>query len=202
MKTSNIAIWTVPLIAAGAIALSGCGRRSDTNPTTLTYRQIGVCKTWTSSAGTEEKAHPDELYAVFKIESVDNTKPSDSFTFDPQRFYVNQSTEVQMRKNLSFQSRRFVEGDPRFAQAMGVKAPGGMMNVKGGEKLDVNAYVIVAVSPKLPADQPPVGNSYDLTYDTTTAHEQTQTSEGIVVKKTNAGSPVQEAENCKELAYK
>lgn len=202
MKTSNIAIWTVPLIAAGAIALSGCGRRSNSNPTTLSYRQIGVCKTWTSPAGTEEKAHPDELYAVFKLESVDNTKPSDNFTFDPMRFYVNQSTAAQMQKNLSFQIRRFLEADPRFAKAMGVNAPGGMTNVKGGEKLDVDAYAMAVVSPNLPADKPPVGNSYDLTYDTTTAHEQTQTSEGIVVTKTNAGSPVQEAENCKELAYK
>jgi len=202
MKTSNIAIWTVPLLAAGAIALSGCGRRSDTNPTTITYSQLGVCKSWTTPAGTEETAHPDEIYAVFKIESVDNTKPSDSFTFDPQRFYVNQSTAQQMEKNLSFQIRRFIEGDPRFAQAMEVKAPGGMTSIKGGQKLDVDAYVIAAVSPNLPADKPPVGNSFDLTYDTTTAHEQAQTSEGIVVTKTNAGAAVPEAENCKELAYK
>jgi hypothetical protein len=123
MKTSNIAIWTAPLLAAGAIALSGCGKRSNANPTAITYSQIGVCKTWISPAGTEEKAKSDEIYAVYKIETVDNTKPSDIFTFDPQRLYVNQSTAEQMRKNLSFQIRRFIEGDPRFAKTMGVKAP-------------------------------------------------------------------------------
>ena len=202
MKTSNIAIWTAPLLAAGVMALAGCGQRSETNPTTITYSQLGVCKSWASPAGTEERVHPDEIYAVFKIESVDNSKPSNSFTFDPQRFYVNQSTAAQMQKNLSFQIRRFIGGDPRFAQAKGVKTLGGMTSVKGGEKLDVDAYVIAAVSPNLPADKPPVGNSFDLTYDTTTAHEQTQTSEGIVVTKTNAGAPVAEVENCKELAYK
>jgi hypothetical protein len=201
MKTSNIAIWTAPLLAASAIALSGCGQRSASNPTAISYRQIGVCKTWTSPAGTEEKAHSDEIYAIFKIESVDNTKPSNNFTFDPQRFYVNQSTAEQMTKNLSYQNRRFIEGGPRFAQAMGVKAPGEMTNVKGGEKLDVNAYVIAAVSPNLPADKPPVGNSFDLTYDMTTAHEQSQTSEGIVMAKTNAGAAVPVVESCKELAY-
>jgi hypothetical protein len=90
MKTSHIAIWTLPLLAAGTIALSGCGKRSNANPTTITYSQIGACKTWTSQAGMEAKAKPNEIYAIFKIETVDNTKPSDIFTFDPQRLYVNQ----------------------------------------------------------------------------------------------------------------
>jgi hypothetical protein len=96
-----------PLLAVGALALSGCGKRSAANPTGISYSQIAVCKTWTSPGGTEEKAKPDEIYAVFKIETVDNTKPSDIFTFDPQRLYVNQSTA----QNLSFQTRKFVEGD-------------------------------------------------------------------------------------------
>jgi hypothetical protein len=108
MKTSHIAIWTLPLLAAGTIALSGCGKRSNANPTTISYSQTGVCKTWTSQAGMEAKAKPNEIYAIFKIETVDNTKPSDIFTFDPQRLYVNQSTAQQMEKNLSFQFRQFV----------------------------------------------------------------------------------------------
>lgn len=201
MKTSHIALWTVPLLAVGALALSGCGKRSNANPATISYSQIGVCKNWTSPGGTEENAKPDEIYAVFKIETVDNTKPSDIFTFDPQRLYVNQSTAGQMQKNLSFQARKFVAGDPRFAKSMGVKAPEGV-TIKGGEKLDVNAFVIAAVSPNLPADKPPVGNAYDLTYDTTTAHEQTQTGEGIVITKLNAGATFTPVESCKDLPYK
>jgi hypothetical protein len=201
MKTSNITIWTALLLAAGAIALAGCGKRSNANPTTITYSQIGVCKTWTSPAGTEEKAKPNEIYAVYKIETVDNTKPSDIFTFDPLRLYVNQSTAEQMRKNLSFQIRRFIEGDPRFAKAMGAKAPEGI-SIKGGEKLDVNAFAIAPVSPDLPADKPPKGNAFDLTYDTTTAHEQEQTGEGIIITKTNPDATFMPVQNCKELAYK
>ena len=201
MKTSHIAIWTVPLVAAGAIALSGCGKRSNANPTAISYSQIGVCKTWTSPGGTEEKAKSNEIYAVFKIETVDNSKPSDIFTFDPARLYVNQSTAQQMEKNLSFQSRQFIEADPRFAKAMGVKAPEGV-SIKGGEKLDINAFVIAPVAPDRPADKPPVGNAFELTYDTTTAHEQTQTGEGIVITKINPGVTFTAVENCKELAYK
>jgi hypothetical protein len=200
MKTSHIAIWTVPLVAAGAIALSGCGKRSNANPTAISYSQIGVCKTWTSPGGTEEKAKPDEIYAVFKVETVDNTKPSDIFTFDPQRLCVDQSTAEQKQKNLSFQLRQFVVGDPRFAKSMGVKAPEGV-SIKGGEKLDVNAFAIAPVSQTKPADKPPAGNSFDLTYDTTTAHEQTQTSEGIVITKTNVGATFTPVDNCK-VPYK
>ncbi len=185
----------------GWLAISGCGKRMNANPTGISYSQIGVCKAWTSTGGMEAKAKPDEIYAVFKIETVDNTKPSDIFTFDPQRLYVNQSTAEQMQKNLSFQRRQFVAGDPRFTKAMGVKAPEGV-TIKGGEKLDVNAFVIAPVSQNLPADKPPVGNAFDLTYDTTTAHEQAQTGEGIVITKSNAGATFTPVESCKDLAYK
>ena len=91
MKTSHLAIWTAPLLAAGAIALSGCGARSPANPTTISYSQVGVCKIWNTPAGTVEKAKSDEGFAVFKIETIDNTKPSNSFNLDPELFYVDQT---------------------------------------------------------------------------------------------------------------
>jgi hypothetical protein len=200
MKTSHIAIWTVPLLAAGALGLSGCGQRSNANPTSITYSQLGVCKVWTTPAGMETKARADEVFAVFKIETVDNTKPSNPFNFDPEHLYVNQSTADQMQKNLSFQTRRFVKPDPRFAQAIGVSRPE-MATVPGNQKLDVNGFAFVPVTPGLPADKPPVGNSFDLTYDTTTPHEQTQTGE-VVITKSNAGATFSVVENCKELPYK
>src|SRR5262245_2132980 len=115
MKTSHIAIWTVPLLAAGAIALSGCGQRSATNPTAISYDQVGGCKMWAEPTGFEQKARANELFAIFKIDSIDNSKPSGEFGFDPGRMYVNQSTEEQLEKNLSFQTRRFMVADPRFA---------------------------------------------------------------------------------------
>ena len=203
MKTSTIAIWTAPLLAAGAIALSGCGQRSATNPTTITYDQLGVCKSWTTSSGTEEKTRPNELFAIFKIESIDNSKPSSEFGFDPERLYVDQSTAEQREKNLSFQIRRFMNADPRFAKAMGVNRPE-RATVPGNQKQDVNGFAIVPVTLGLPADKPPVGNSFDLIYDTTNPIDQWQSkSAGIVMTKTNpSGATFTEVESCKELAYK
>ena len=203
MRTSTIAIWTAPLLAAGVIALSGCGQRSAANPTTINYSQIGVCKTWTTSAGTEEKANADEIFAVFKIDSIDNSKPSSDFGFDPDRLYVDQSTAEQRTKNLSFQIRRFIVADPRFTQAMGVSPPG-RATVPGNQNHNVNGFLFVPVSTNMPADKPPVGNSFDLIYDTTNPIEQWQTSAGgIVMAKTNPpGASFTAVESCKDLAYK
>ncbi|MCI0601034.1 MAG: hypothetical protein L0Y50_01925 [Beijerinckiaceae bacterium] len=201
MKTSNIAIWAAPVLAAGSIALSGCGQRSAANPTTISYSQIGLCKTYNTLAGTEEKAKSNEAFAVFKIVTIDNSKPSSVFTFDPARFYVDQSTAAQKTKNLSFQQRRFMNPDPRFAKAMGVASPE-LISLKGGEKLDVNGVIIVPIATNLPSGGQE-SDSFDLVYDSTTAHEQTQTSEGLVVAKTNpAGTKYSTIESCKELALK
>jgi hypothetical protein len=202
MKTSKIAIWTLLPLAAGATALSGCGRRGPDNPTTISYSQIGVCKMWAEPTGFEQKARANELFAIFKIDSIDNSKPSNEFGFDPERMYVNQSTQEQLKKNLSFQTRRFMVSDPRFTQAMGVSSPQ-RATVPGNQKVDVNAYVLVPVSMDLPADKPPVGNAYELTFDTTNPIDQWQSaSAGINMTKTNPDATFTPAENCKELAYK
>ena len=202
MKTSKFAIWTLLPLAAGATALSGCGRRGPDNPTTINYSQIGVCKMWAEPTGFEQKARANEVFAIFKIDAIDNSKPRDEFGFDPERMYVNQSTEEQLKKNLSFQTRRFMVADRRFAQAMGVSAPG-RTTVPGNQKVDVNGYVLVPVSMDLPADKPPVGNSYELTFDTTNPIDQWQSaSAGINMVKTNPTASFTPAGNCKELSYK
>ena len=79
---------------------------------------------WAEPTGFEQKARANELFAIFKIDSIDNSKPSSEFGFDPERMYVNQSTAEQLKKNLSFQTRRFMVADPRFAKAMGVSPKG------------------------------------------------------------------------------
>jgi hypothetical protein len=63
------------MLVAGSIALSGCGKRSATNPTMISYSQVGVCKSY----GDEEKAKPNEGFVIFKIETIDNSKQSDTF---------------------------------------------------------------------------------------------------------------------------
>lgn len=202
MKTSHIAIWTASLLAAGAIALSGCGGRSPTNPTAISYSQLGVCKVWTTPAGNVEKAKTDEGFAVFKIETIDNTKPSNSFNLDPERLYVDQTKAEMKSKNISFQVRRFINPDPRFAQAMGVKALE-RAAFPGNQIVDVNSYVVVPLATNNPTGGPEADQySFDLLYDTTTTEQQIG-SGGVVLTKTEpADTKYKVVESCKELVNK
>jgi hypothetical protein len=197
MKTSNISVLAVPMLVTGSIALSGCGGRSAGNPTTISYSEVGVCKSYDTPIGTTT-AKTDEAFAVFKIEAVDNTKQNSAFNFDPQRMYVDQSTAEQKSKSQSFQVRRFINPDARFAQAMGVKGIQ-MTNINAGEKLAANGFVVVPLSTQNPADS---SYSFELVYDTSTTEQQWGLG-GVVLTKTNPdGTKFAVVESCKELALK
>jgi hypothetical protein len=197
MKTPNIAILSVPMLVAGSIALSGCGKRSATNPTMISYSQVGVCKSY-----AEENAKPNEGFVIFKIETIDNAKQSDTFYLDPERLMVDQTTAEFQQKDISRRSRRFIDTDPRFAQAMGVK---GLARAAfpANEKTDVNSFVIVPLPLTTGLGGPNAKQySFDLLYDTTTTEVQTG-SKDIVTTKTNADvAKYAVVENCKELAFK
>ena len=137
MKTSNRSILSVPMLLAGAIALSGCGQRSAANPTKISYSQVGICKGYATVT-----AKPDEGFAVFKIEAIDNANQNTPFNLDPERFYVDQTPTEKKEKSLSFQTRRFINPDPRFAQAMGVPALA-RTAFPANKKTDVNSFVVV-----------------------------------------------------------
>jgi hypothetical protein len=199
MKTSNIAILSVPMLVAGSIALSGCGRRSATNPTMISYSQVGVCKSYATLAGNVK---PNEGFVIFKIETIDNAKQSDTFYLDPERLMVDQTTAEFQQKDISRRSRRFIDADPRFAQAMGVK---GLARAAfpANEKTDVNSFVIVPLPLDIGLGGPNAKQySFDLVYDTTTTEVQTG-SKDVVTTKTNAAvAKYSVVENCKELALK
>jgi hypothetical protein len=202
MKTSNIAILSVPMLVAGSIALSGCGKRSATNPTMISYSQIGVCKSYAVPTGNEQKAKPNEGFVIFKIETIDNSKQSDTFFLDPERLMVDQTTAEFQQKDISRRSRRFIDADPRFAQAMGVK---GLARAAfpANQKTDVNSLVIVPLPLDVGLGGPNAKQySFDLVYDTTTTEVQTG-SKDVVTTKTNADvAKYSVVENCKELAFK
>jgi hypothetical protein len=202
MKTSKIAIWTVLPLAAGAIALSGCGRRSAANPTTISYSEVGICNSYTTHTGNQETTKPNEGFAIFKIETVDNSKQSSDFHMDPERLYVDQTKAAMKAKNISFQTRRFINPDPRFAQAMGVKALA-RATFPGNQKVDVNSFVVVPLATNNPAGEPEGDQySFDLLYDTTTTEQQVG-SGGVVLTKTEpADTKYTVVEDCKELVNK
>jgi hypothetical protein len=202
MKTSKIAIWTVLPLAAGAIALAGCGRRSATNPTTISYSEVGICNSYTTQTGNQETTKPNEGFAIFKIETVDNSKQSSDFHMDPERLYVDQSKPEMKGKNISFQTHRFINPDPRFAQAMGIK---GLTRASfpANQKIDVNSFVLVPLALNNPTGGPETNQySFDLIYDTTTTEEQVPTNEVVATKTNPPDTKYSVIEECKELALK
>jgi hypothetical protein len=202
MKTPNIAMLSVPMLVAGSIALSGCGGRSATNPTNISYSEVGICKSYATLTGNEEKAKPGKGFAIFKIETVDNAKQNSTFNLDPERFYVDQTPEAMQQKNISFRSRRFMDADPRFAQAMGVK---GLARAAfpANQKTDVNSFIIVPLDLENTSGGPEATQySFDLTYDTTTSEQQTGAKDVVTTKSNSADAKYSVIENCKELALK
>jgi hypothetical protein len=197
MKTSNISMLSVPMLLAGAIALSGCGQRSADNPTKISYSEVGICKSYATVT-----AKPNEGFAIFKIETIDNAKQNSPFNLDPERFYVDQTTAGKKEKSLSFQDRRFMDADPRFAQAMGV--PGlARAAFPANKKADVNSFVVVPLGLNNPSGGPEAKQySFDLVYDTTDPEHQTGSKDVVTTKTNPDDAKYTVIENCKELALK
>jgi hypothetical protein len=148
------------------------------------------------------QAKPDEGFAVFKIETIDNTKQNSSFLFDPSRFYVDQTKAEDKNRSLSFQTRRFVNLDPRFVQSMGLKALADA-TVPANEKLDVNSFIVVPLATNNPTGRPDADQySFDLVYDTSTTEKQWGTGEVVLTKTSAPDTKYPVIENCKELALK
>ena len=203
MKTSTMCFLSVPMLVAWPIALSGCGR-SSSNPTNISYRQVGICKGYETPAGPITAA-ANEGFAVFKIESVDNTKYGSSFSLTPERLYVNQSIPVQEAGQVSNWNRRFVHSDPRFGQTMGFTSIP-QTTIPAGKKLDINSVVIIPIGIKNPSGGAEANQfSFELAYDTGTGErgEQLNVNEGIVFTITTPPDAKWSlVENCKDLPFK
>src|SRR5450631_879752 len=198
VKTSTMWFLSVSILVAGPIALSGCGGRSSSTPTTISYRPVGLCKGYETPDGPVT-AGANKGFAVFKIESVDNTKYASSFTLLMERFFVNQSPPVQAAGTAN---RRFVHPDPRFAQTMGFPSIP-QITLPAGEKRDINTVVSIPLGITNPSEGAKANQfSFELAYDTGTGErgEQLNVNEGIVFTMTNPpGATWSMVENCKEL---
>jgi hypothetical protein len=204
METSRLYFLAVPVLIAVSM-LSGCGRGSG-QPTNISYRQVGICKSFTAASGPVA-SKSDEGYAFFKIENVDNTKANKAFAFDPKLLYVDQSTPEQHAKQLWEWDRRYASVDSRIPQSLGISlAP--ETTVPAGGKLDVNSFVVIPLGVNNPSHGPEANKlAFELLHDSgnseNTASGQIRVSEGIVFNKTNAAdTKMTVVENCKELALK
>ncbi len=200
MKASTKCFLSVPMLVAGSIALSGCGRSAST-PTTITYHQVGVCKTYETPSGAQQ-AKNNEGFAIFKIESVDNTKYNNPFKFDPGRFYVDQTTVDGKSKGIYGWDRRFVNKDPRFGKAMGVKYVA-EAEIQAGQKLEDAGFALIPLATNNPTGIPEADQyNFQLVYDTGSDDRgnMVSASEGIIFVRTNpANTKWSVVEDCKEL---
>jgi len=198
MKTSTTSILSVPLLAAASIALSGCGQGGST-PTTIAYHQVGICKRYVTTTSTQQ-ARADEGYAVFKVDTVDNTKNGSTFYFDPVRFYVNQSNADQ-KGNIYKQDRRFMASDSKIGPALGVKYVD-KITVAKGEKADDVGFFIIPLATNNPSGGP-IADQYNIAYDTGSGDRGTfdSVNEGILIVQSNPPDTTI-IENCKELPLK
>ena len=200
MKASTKCFLSVPMLVAGSIALSGCGRSAST-PTTITYHQVGVCKTYETPSGAQQ-AKNNEGFAIFKIESVDNTKYNNLFKFDPGRFYVDQTTVDGKPKGIYGWDRRFVNKDPRFGKAMGVKYVA-EAEIQAGQKLEDAGFALIPLATNNPTGIPEADQyNFQLVYDTGSDDRgnMVSASEGIIFVRTNpTDTKWSVVEDCKEL---
>ena len=176
MRPSTTCILSVPLLISGSIALPGCAQGAAR--TTISYHQVGICKGYDTAAGPVT-TRSDEAFAIFKIEAVDNTKPSGSFDFDPTHLYVDQSTPEQKAKTAVWdKNRRFVYSDPRFAQNMGVSSAV-ETTIPEGTKREINGFAVVPLGINNPSGGPEANQySFDLVYDTWSTDEHETNAAG------------------------
>jgi hypothetical protein len=141
----------------------------------------GLCDTYTTPGGAQT-SKPNEVYVIYKIVGVDNTKRSTDFTFLPTRLYVNLATTKQQAEWHTNQTswnpvgrpvgtpdwfgqrnnRRFVSKGTGFTQAMSVRAAA--IVVSQAANMAINGYTIVAVAKPnedLPIEQISINLYYD-----------------------------------------
>lgn len=201
MKTSILCLLSAPFILGAAVAVSGCDK-APVAQTTITYRQVGLCKSYNTAKGPVS-APADQAFAIFKVESVDNTKTEKFFFLDPSLFYVDQSTTAQKAGKVIDSNRRLASMDTKSAPAGSGVSPKGL--VKKGDKLDVNAYAVALVATNNPSGGPDAEKyDFQLIYDDWNPEYQSY-REGFVSKihmtKTNpGGSTYSVVDDCKTIA--
>ena len=92
-RMSWISYASLPCAGVLTALLQGCSGGFDP-PASIDYRQIGFCNTYATPKGTQT-ARPNEVYIIYKIDTVDNTKRNTDFMFLPTRLWVERATVKQ-----------------------------------------------------------------------------------------------------------
>jgi hypothetical protein len=223
----SIFYTSLPCVGVLTTVLSGCSGGFDP-PVSIEYRQIGFCNSYAAPAGAQA-VRPNEVYIVYKIDAVDNTKRNADFTFLPTRLWVERATakeRVEAGTNKTppmarpatdnppwvaspgeaqdwvarRASRRFVPNDTNFARAMGVRGATATV-ISPGAKTAINGYSIVTVT-KPDGDRPVDHVSFSLNYDAQEGEGWAIPADPPVVLNNMTGAQTSwpHPENCQDLA--
>jgi hypothetical protein len=201
--------FLLPCFGVLTAVLSGCAD-SSTTPVSIDYRQIGFCNTYATPGGVRA-SKPNEVYIVYRIDSIDNAKHNADFTFLPTRLYVDSaewgenkmpwaSKPGEMQDFFALRDRRrFIANDTGFAQAMGVRGLESSVISHGAEK-KIMGYSIVS-APMTGADRP-AEHFYKLSYEAQEGDGNwSSVDPPVVMNNANAAqSSWPHPENCKDLA--
>ena len=224
---SSILYTSLPCFGVLTTVLSGCSGGFDP-PVSIDYRQIGFCNSYAAPGGAQA-VRPNEVFIVYKIDAVDNTKRNADFTFLPTRLWVERATAKErveggtnttppMAKPATDKSpwvanpgeaqdwvarrasRRFVPNDTNFAQAMGVRGAIATV-ISPGAKTAINGYSIVTVT-KPDGDHPVDHISFSLNYDAQEGEGWAIPADPPVVLNNTTGAQTSwpHPENCQDLA--
>jgi hypothetical protein len=222
-----ISYASLPCAGVLAAVLYGCSGGFEA-PVSVDYRQIGFCDSYAAPSGAQA-ARPNEVFIVYKIDTVDNTKRNSDFTFLPTRLWVERATVKQgadagptktpgVAKPATDKSpwvaepgearvwvarrasRRFVPSDTNFAQAMGVRAATATV-ISSSAKTPINGYSIVTVT-KLGEDRPVDQISFSLNYDPQEGEGWALPADPQVILNNTDGARASwpYPENCQDLA--
>src|SRR5436309_12249253 len=107
MKTENAVL--VLVLAAAPLLMCGCNTPGTPQDTvTITYEQVGSCNGYQQTTGpggsgpqTMVSAGPNAAFATFRVVTIDNSKSSQDFNFEPTRLFINQTPKAFMSSSLS-----------------------------------------------------------------------------------------------------
>jgi hypothetical protein len=181
-------------------------------PVSIDYRQIGFCDTYMTPGGVRA-SKPNEVYIVYKIDAVDNTKRDAEFNFVPYRLYVDKAEwggsqtpwktkPFEMQDWFARRDRRhFISNDTIFAQAVGVRAVVPRI-IPHTAKTDIGGYSIVTVAFSDENEKAQAGQTfYKLAYDRLEGDgDSIPADPPITLNNTNAAQTTwPHPANCQEL---
>ncbi len=199
MSIKQIKLVPLAFVAASLAVLPGCGSGSGGSTVAIHYSQVGVCNGYASGTGITSK-QSNKAFVVFKIESLDSTKATGAFNFEPGRFFVDLEPNRETWGSSMGAGLYFVSADRRFTDPLGVPAIENS-KVPAGTTTSLDRLAFIGV-PTGEANGSAAASkiSYRLIYDAVTKETGRIPDPKIELVKTNDSQATWPAtDDCKDL---